>query len=183
MCLHGSATHNLSSKYPHQMFDVIADASTEENHFQLAELTGATLYTLARRALYPSVDFNTGSQPEGVSALAVPSLGSSGEGTISAFAAQIGNELRDSAQDVGHRGVGYETLCAAMAAESCVAAAVQALAAAAMRSTHRNPFHEILAGANEVFLKGNNLKSYLMSGVASMNLHSFVVLECVICVL
>lgn len=135
---------------------IIADASTEENHFQLAELTGATLYTLARRALYPSVDFNTGSQPEGVSALAVPSLSSSGEATLSAFAAQIRSELRDSAQDVGHRVSGYEILCAAMAAESCVAAAVQALAAAGMGGTHRNPFHEILAGAREVFFKANN---------------------------
>lgn len=147
------ATLSPTFQYTHPMSHAIDDLSTEETHLQLAELTGATLYTLARHALYPSVDFNAGLQPGSVSTLAGTSLSSSGEGILSAFAAQIGSELGVPAQDAGHSGSGFGTLCTAMAAESCVSAAIQALVAPAAGSTHRNPFHEILAGASEVNAK------------------------------
>lgn len=138
----------------HRTADRGVNTPTGETNVQLAELTCAALYSLARHALStesppmePSTDDST--RPVGVKTLAAETLSSSAEGTLSAFAAQIGSELQDSSQGTGHGDSGYGALCAAMAAEACVAAAARALAAGAAGTAHRNPFHEILAGARE----------------------------------
>ena len=143
-------------RYQHTILENIRNlprfpnAPSGGTNLQLAELTGAALYALIRHALSkpspPLEPTAVGSaQPVDGTSHAARTHSSSAEGAICAFATQIGSELQTLAHERGHGNVGYGALCTAMAAEACVAAASQALAAS-VGVPHRNPFHEILAG-------------------------------------